>query len=106
MDYTGAPRKVVCLETYWGDHKVRMFQNTSVRPFLDALSAHFNPSLQIAHRFVESMEHLSSYTGFPYGLLWRDPEVFDTPFYYLSFHGSPGTLRSTLQRMNAESLCD
>ena len=92
---TRAPRKIVCLETYWGDHKIHLFQNTSVRPFLEALAVHFNPAIQIAHRFVESTAQLANYTGFPEGLLWRDPEVFDTPFYYLSFHGSPGTLRSS-----------
>ena len=100
-----APRKIVCLETYWSDHKVHVFQNTSVRPFLDALSVHFDPPLRIAHRFVSSAAQLSSYTGFPDGLLWRDPEVFDTPFYYLSFHGSPGRLRSTMQRIGARALC-
>jgi hypothetical protein len=59
----GAPRKIVCLETYWGDHDVRLFQNTSVRPFLEALSSRFDPPIQIAHRFVESMAQLSSYTS-------------------------------------------
>ena len=100
------PRKIVCLETYWGDHRIHLFQNTSVRPFLDALSMHFNPPLQIAHRFVESTAQLANYAGFPDGLLWRDPEAFDTPFYYLSFHGSPGTLRSSLERIGADALCD
>ncbi|MBK7471021.1 MAG: hypothetical protein IPI73_10775 [Betaproteobacteria bacterium] len=102
---TRAPRKIVCLETYWGDHKIHLFQNTSVRPFLEALAVHFNPAIQIAHRFVESTAQLANYTGFPEGLLWRDPEVFDTPFYYLSFHGSPGTLRSSLERIEAGALC-
>jgi hypothetical protein len=100
-----APRKIVCLETYWGDYKGQLFQSTSVRPFLEALATHFNPPLRIAHRFVESSAQLAHYTGFPDGLLWHDPEVFDTPFYYLSFHGSPATLRGTLERMNAETLC-
>ena len=99
------PRKLVCLETYWSDHKGHLFQNTSVRSFLEALAVHFDPPLRIAHRFVSSAEQFSSYTTFPDGLLWRDPEVFDTPFYYLSFHGSPGRLRSTLERIGARALC-
>ena len=101
-----APRKIVCLETYWSDHKVHLFQNTSVRPFLEALSAHFDPPLRIAHRFVASTAQLSNYTAMPDGLLWRDIEVFDTPLYYLSFHGSPGRLRSSLSRIGARALCN
>src|SRR6187431_857056 len=101
-----APRKLVCLETYWSDHKVHLFQNTSVRPFLEALSAHFDPPIRLAHRFVASTEQLQGYTRFPDGLLWRDTEVFDTPFYYLSFHGAPGRLRSSLERIGARALCN
>lgn len=100
-----APRKIVCLETYWGDHKARLFQNTSVRPFLEALSSQFDPPIQVAHRFVESTAQLSNYTAYPDGLLWRDPEVFDAPVFYLSFHGSPGALRSSLERIGARTLC-
>ena len=100
-----ASRKIVCLETYWGDHKVQVFQDTSVRPFLDALSTHFNPPLRVAHRFIASSEQLASYTQFPDGLLWRDSEVFDTPFYYMSFHGAPGRVRTSLQRIGARTLC-
>jgi hypothetical protein len=101
----GAPRKIVCLETYWGDHDVRLFQNTSVRPFLEALSSRFDPPIQIAHRFVESMAQLSNYTSYPDGLLWRDRDVFDSPVFYLSFHGSPGALRSSLESIGANALC-
>ncbi|MSQ72297.1 MAG: hypothetical protein EXR27_13525 [Betaproteobacteria bacterium] len=100
-----APRKVVCLETYWGDHSERLFQNTSVRPFLEALGSQLYPPLRIAHRFVESAAHLANYTAAPEGLLWRDPDVFDAPVFYLSFHGSPGALRSTLERVEADALC-
>ena len=101
----GAPRKIVCLETYWGDHNVRLFQNTSVRPFLEVLSSQFDPPVQVAHRFVESMAQLSSYTSYPTGLLWRDPDVFDSPIFYLSFHGSSGALRSSLENIDASALC-
>ena len=101
----GPPRKIVCLETYWGDHEVRIFQNASVLPFLQALSSRFDPPIRIAHRFVESAAQLSSYTSYPDGLLWRDPDVFDAPVFYLSFHGSPGALRSSLESIGASALC-
>lgn len=99
------PLKIVCLETYWGDHHTRLFQNTSVRPFLEALGSQFYPPIRVAHRFVESMAHLSHYTGHPDGLLWRDPEIFDAPVFYLSFHGSPGTIRSSMENAGARFLC-
>ncbi len=101
-----APRKIVCLETYWSDHKVHLFQNTSVRPFLEAMSALFDPPVRVAHRFVSSSEQLSNYAAYPDGLLWRDPEVFDTPLYYLSFHGGPGRLRSPIERIGGRALCN
>jgi hypothetical protein len=101
---TAAPRKIVCLETYWGDHNVRLFQNRSVLPFLEALSSLFDPPLRVAHRFVDTLQHLSHYTARPEGLLWRDAEAFDAPVFYLSFHGSPGTLRSSLERIGPEHL--
>lgn len=102
---TAAPRKIVCLETYWGDHNVSLFQKTSVLPFLEALGAHFDPSIRIAHRFVDSMAQLERYTARPDGLLWRDAETFDAPVFYLSFHGTPGTLRSSLGDIGADTLC-
>lgn len=100
-----APRKIVCLETYWGDHKGSLFQKTSVLPFLEVLAAHFDPPIRVAHRFVDSMAHLSHYTARPAGLLWRDADVFDAPVFYLSFHGSPGTLLSSLESIGADTLC-
>ena len=103
--HASVPPKIICLETYWGDHQTRLFQNTSVRPFLEALGAQFYPPIRVAHRFVESIPHLSHYTGYPDGLLWRDPEVFDAPVFYLSFHGSPGELRSSMENVGARFLC-
>ncbi len=104
-EHGAAPRKIVCFETYWGDHDTRLFQNTSVLPFLQALASQLSPPLEIAHRFVESAAHLSSYTAYPEGLLWQDPHVFDVPVYYLSFHGSPGELRSSLEHVAGGLLC-
>ena len=98
-------RKIVCLETYWGDHRGQVFGNTSVRPFMEALGGQLDPPLRIAHRFVESAAHLASYIEGPDSLLRRDREVQDAPIMYLSFHGAPGTLRSSLERVDSESLC-
>ena len=100
-----APRKIVCMETYWGDHKARLFHNTSVRPFLEALSSLFDPPIRVAHRFVDSLAHLAHYTSYPDGLCWSDGDVFDAPVFYLSFHGAPGTLRATVEDVDAGTLC-
>jgi hypothetical protein len=100
-----ARRKIVCLETYWGNHNARLFQDTSVRPFLEALATQLHPEILIAHRFVESIAQLSYYMSYPNGLCWRDREVLDAPVIYLSFHGSPGSLIGSLESVDAETLC-
>ncbi len=100
-----APRKLVCLETYWSDHGARAFRSESVQPFFNGLAGQFDPPLRIAHRFVESPVQLAAYTRRKGGLLWSDPEVFDAPVYYLSFHGSPGTVRTALARLGPARLC-
>jgi len=100
-----APRKLVCLETYWSDHGARAFSSESVQPFFQGLATQFDPALRIAHRFVESPTQLAAYTRRAGGLLWNDPEVFDAPVYYLSFHGSPGTVRTALARLGPARLC-
>lgn len=100
-----APRKLVCLETYWGDHKARLFRTPSVLPFFEGLSAQLDPPLRIAHRYVDSVAQLLSYSRYKKGLLWRDRETFDTPVYYLSFHGSPGRLITALTRIGSTELC-
>jgi len=102
----GVPRKLVCLETYWGDHRQRVFQRASVQPFLEGLATQLDPSLRIAHRFVESPEHLAAYTKRPDGIFWRDAESFDAPVYYLSFHGSPGSVHTALTKLGPDALCD
>jgi hypothetical protein len=99
-----APRKLVVLETYWGDHKARLFRTPSVLPFFEGLSAQLDPPLRIAHRYVDSLPQLFSYSRYRKGLLWRDRETFDTPVYYLSFHGAPGKLITALSRIGAGEL--
>ncbi|HYC44185.1 MAG TPA: hypothetical protein VED01_01755 [Burkholderiales bacterium] len=100
-----ARRKIVCLETYWGNHNARLFQDMSVRPFLEALSTQLHPEILIAHRFVESIAQLSYYMSYPDGLCWRDRDVLDAPVIYLSFHGSPGALIGSLESVDADTLC-
>ncbi len=104
-DETSLAYKLICLETYWDDSEAQLFRNTSVRTFLEGLTAQFDPPIRLAHRFVESMAQLSNYTTQPDGLLWQDAETFDTPLYYLSFHGSPGTVHSALDQMGGKALC-
>ena len=69
------------------------------------LAQQFDPPVAVAHRFVDSLAQLSFYTARPDGLLWRDREAFDAPIFYLSFHGAPGVLRSTSERIEAAALC-
>jgi hypothetical protein len=99
-----APRKLVCLETYWSDRHSSLFGERSVRPFLEGLAGQLDPPVRIAHRFVESPAHLAHYTRRREGLLWRDPEVFDAPVCYLSFHGSPGKLHTSLVKLGPSAL--
>ena len=100
-----APRKLVCLETYWSDRHVQAFRERSVRPFFEGLAAQLEPPLAVAHRFMDTPSQLVSYTKYKKGLLWRDPATFDTPVYYLSFHGSPGKLHTALAKIGPAALC-
>jgi hypothetical protein len=96
----------VCLETYWSDGHARAFGECSVRPFFEGLAAQLEPRLLLAHRFVESLAQLAAYTRRGKGLLWRDPEAFDAPVFYLSFHGSPGRIHTSRARVGPERLCE
>ena len=99
-----APRKLVCLETYWGDHQARAFRAPSVLPFFEGLARQLDPPLAVAHRHVGTLPQLASYTRRREGMLWRDPEAFDAPVYYLSFHGSPGRIHTALARIGPATL--
>ena len=99
------PRKLVCLETYWSDRQVQAFGERSVRPFFEGLAAQLEPPLAVAHRFMDSPAQLAAYTRRKEGLLWRDPATFDTPVYYLSFHGSPGKIHTALSKIGPAELC-
>jgi hypothetical protein len=97
------PRKLVCLESSWDE---RVFHNLSVKGFFDALRPLTSPPLQVAHRYVESLKHLAHYTRKPDGLLWIDPQSWDCPIFYLSFHGSPGSIQTTLEAIGSQAICD
>jgi hypothetical protein len=97
-----APPKLVCLESYWNE---RMFQTFSVKGFFEAMAPLVHPPLTVAHRFVESESGLGYYTRRG-GVLWRQRELFDTPVFYLAFHGAPGAVKSVLGQIGADRLCD
>jgi hypothetical protein len=97
------PKKLVCLESSWNK---RVFHAMSVKGFFEALQPLIHPPLKLAHRFVESAKHLAYYTRRPDGLLWTDQEGWDVPIFYLAFHGSPATVHSTLESIDAQLLCD
>jgi hypothetical protein len=81
-----------------------MFQTFSVKGFFEAMAPLVQPPLTVAHRFVESEAGLAHYAKRPDGLAWRSKELFDTPIYYLAFHGKPGSLSPLLGRIEAERL--
>ncbi len=98
-----APAKLVCLETYWNE---KLFESFSVKPFLDAMAPLVTPPLRVAHRFVESAQGLAYYARRPDGVMWRHADLFDTPVYYLAFHGKPGTVISLTGDIGAEPLVE
>lgn len=65
-----------------------------------------HPPLTLAHRFVESEAGLAYYTRRPGGVMWRQRELFDTPVYYLAFHGRPAEVRSLLGGISGRRLCE
>ena len=65
-----------------------------------------HPPLTVAHRFVDSHAGLAYYAQRPNGVMWRNPELFDAPIYYLAFHGRPGGVNPLLGRIEADALCE
>ncbi|HEX6690583.1 MAG TPA: hypothetical protein VF110_05475 [Burkholderiales bacterium] len=98
-----APRKLVCLETYWNE---KLFHTVSVKGFFEAMAPLVDPPLTVAHRFVDSGESLAYYAKRPDGLMWRRRELFDAPVFYLAFHGRPAGFKPTLGRIEGEALCE
>ncbi len=100
---SSVPHKLVCLESYWTN---QLFIEKTVKPFLDGLNPLLRNSLAIAHRHIESMAGLKFYTQYPEGLLWKDPLSWDTPLFYLAFHGRPGTIGTVLDAVGPNLLCE
>jgi hypothetical protein len=98
-----APAKLVCLEAYWNE---KLFQTFSVKPFFEAMAPLQSPPLTVAHRFVESEAGLAYYAKRPDGLMWRRKELFNTPVYYLAFHGRPATVVSLTGNIGSQPLID
>jgi hypothetical protein len=97
------PAKLVVLESYWNN---RLFETMSVKGFFESMGPLHDPPLQLAHRFVESQRGLAHYTAPPGGLLWNDPSAADAPIFYLAFHGAPTQVKSVLESIGEQSLCD
>lgn len=97
------PAKLVCLESYWD---AKLFHEVSVKGFFDALRPLLTPPLQVAHRFVESRRGVAYYVRYPDGLLWKEPDAWNAPVYYLAFHGRPAGVTSVLDAIGAKTLCD
>jgi hypothetical protein len=95
--------KLVVLESYWDN---RLFEAKSVKGFFDAMGLLYDPPLEVAHRFVESERGLAHYAAAPDGLLWRDAAVADAPIFYLAFHGAPSEVKSVLESIGEQELCD
>jgi hypothetical protein len=77
-----------------------------VKGFFEAMAPLLHPPLTLAHRFVESEAGLAYYAKRPNGLMWRNRELFDTPVYYLAFHGRPGAVSPLIGRIEAQRLCE
>src|SRR5205085_12586960 len=98
-----APRKLVCLVSYWDE---QMFQHFSVKPFLEGMAPLVQPPLTVAHRFVDSGAGLAYYLRRPGGLMWRQKELFDAPVYYLAFHGRAGSVRAVAEQISGDQLIE
>jgi hypothetical protein len=83
-----------------------VFQTFSVKGFFEAMAPLQHPPLTVAHRFVESEAGLAYYAKRPDGLMWRSKELFDTPIYYLAFHGKPGSVTPLVGSIDEDQLCE
>lgn len=83
-----------------------MFQDFSVKKFLDGMAPLVHPPLTVAHRFVDSAAGLAYYLRRPGGVMWRQKELFDAPVYYLAFHGRPASVRTPVERIEGDALME
>src|SRR4051794_41967001 len=86
-----APRKLVCLESYWDEE---LFQHFSVKAFLDGMAPLVHPPLTVAHRFVDSGAGLAYYLRRPGGGMWRQRAPVAAAGDYLAFPGGPAAGRA------------
>ena len=98
-----APAKIVSLEAYWNEE---MFQDFSVKRFLEGMAPLVHPPLTVAHRFVDSAAGLAYYLRRPGGLMWRQKELFNAPVFYLAFHGRPASVRTPVERIDGDALME
>ena len=98
-----APAKIVSLEAYWNEE---MFQDFSVKRFLEGMAPLVHPPLTVAHRFVDSAAGLAYYVRRPGGLMWRQKELFNAPVFYLAFHGRPASVRTPVERIDGDALME
>src|SRR4051794_37091423 len=83
-----------------------MFQDFSVKKFLEGMAPLVHPPLIVAHRFVDSAAGLAYYLRKPGGVMWRQKELFDAPVYYLAFHGRPAAVRTPVERIEGDALME
>src|SRR4051812_49699770 len=83
-----------------------MFQDFSVKKFLEGMAPLVHPPLIVAHRFVDSAAGLAYYLRKPGGGMWRQKELFDAPVYYLAFHGPPAAVRTPVERIESDALME
>jgi hypothetical protein len=83
-----------------------MFQDFSVKKFLDGMAPLVHPPLTVAHRFVDSAAGLAYYLRRPGGVMWRQKELFNAPVYYLAFHGRPASVRTPVERIEGDALME
>src|SRR3954447_19174962 len=98
-----APRKLLCLESYWDEE---LFQHFSVKAFLDGMAPLVHPPLTVAHRFVDSGAGLAYCLRLPRGVMCRQRALSDAPVYYLAFHGGPASVRAVTERVGADALIE
>jgi hypothetical protein len=98
-----APRKIVCLESYWNE---QLFEDFSVKRFLEGMAPLVSPPLTVAHRFVDSRAGFAYYLSRPGGVMWRQKELFDAPVYYLAFHGRAASVRAVAEHIDGEQLIE
>jgi len=93
--------KICCLESYWN---LNMTDSFSVKPFLKAIGWMLEKKIIIAHRMISSGQDLEYYVKYPNGLIYQDPRLAGIDCFYLTGHGKPGGLTSSVMDIESEEL--